>query len=72
MVKHGKTMCIIVCDVIFQMCVHGQIDPSLVVIPIGLWSMLRGQSTKMPLPLCWVCDRCLKRSHMACLTLPLD
>jgi hypothetical protein len=70
MVKHGKTMCIIVCDVIFQMCVHGQIDPSLVVIPIGLWSMLCGQSTKIATML--VCDRCLKGWHMACLTLPLD
>ncbi len=38
--------------------VHGQIDPSLVVIPIGLWCILCGQSTRIATMS--VCDRCLK------------
>jgi len=50
--------------------VNGQIDPSLVIIPIGLWCMLCGQSTRVAIML--VCDQCSRGWHMAHLTLPLD
>ncbi len=50
--------------------VDGQVDPSLAIILIGLWYMLCGQSIGTTTML--VCDRCLRRWHMECLTLPLD
>jgi hypothetical protein len=48
----------------------GHIDPSLPVIPIGLWCMLYGQSIGVATML--VCDWCSRGWHMACLTSPLD
>jgi len=50
--------------------VDGQIDPSLIVILVGLWCTLCGQSIGVATML--VCDRCSRGWHMACLTPPLD
>ncbi|KAH8953575.1 hypothetical protein BDL97_08G034600 [Sphagnum fallax] len=50
--------------------VNGQIDPSLVVIPIGLRCMLCGLFTGTTTML--VYDWCSRRWHMVCLTPPLD
>ncbi len=50
--------------------VDGIIDPSLVVVQVGLKCMLcgfRGGSTHM-----LVCDRCSRGWHMACMTPPMD
>lgn len=45
---------------------NGQIDPSLVVVLIGLWCKLCGQSSLL------ICDQCSKRWHMGCLMWPLE
>jgi hypothetical protein len=67
MIRHGRTMCVIVCH--FPN-VDDQMDTSLAIILVGLWCMLFGQSTRVAIML--VCNWCSKGWHMACLTLPLD
>lgn len=49
---------------------NGQIDPSLVVVLVGLWCKLCGQSSRIVIML--ICDQCFKRRHMWCLMPPLD
>jgi hypothetical protein len=49
---------------------NGQIDPSLVVVLVGLWSKLCGQSSRIAIML--ICDQCSKKRHIGCLMPPLE
>jgi hypothetical protein len=68
MVRHGKTMCVIVCHVIFPMWMARLTNPwSLYLLVYGVCYV----GTPHELPLCWFVIG-VKRWHMACLTLLLD
>lgn len=49
---------------------NGQIDSSLVVVFVGLWCKLCGQSSKIVIML--ICDQCSKKWHMGCLMPALE
>jgi hypothetical protein len=68
MVKHGRTMCIIVPCLLPN--VDGQIDLSLTMVHVSLWCVLYGPSLGVAIML--ICDNCSWGWHMGCFMPPLE